>query len=555
MTVNVDGRDQHNMTSYAQTYADYKPEVPEYFNFGFDVTDKWAEDPDRQMMLWVGEDGEERQLSYAHFRDRSNQVANALNKLGLNKGMNVMIVMSRIPEWWESMLGMIKAGIVAMPGTTQLTPKDIVYRLQSGQARAVISDVDNAPKFDEARSQYPGLEALIIVGGEREGWTNYETLLAEADKQLAPEARVQTHKDDPMLLYFTSGTTGYPKMVLHTHTSYPIGHVVTGKYWLDLQDGDLHWNLSDTGWAKAAWSSFFAPLNMGVNMFVHNTKGKYSAPFTLDLLTKYGVTSFCAPPTVYRMLVVEDLTKHDLSKLRSCVGAGEPLNPEVIEIWKRQTGMTIRDGYGQTETVLIVGNFPTDDMPVKAGSMGKPAPGVIVDVIDNDGQVLPPNKEGDIAVRIKPERPIGLFKEYWNNPAATEGSLRGDWYITGDRAYRDEEGYLWFVGRADDVILSAGYRIGPFEVESALVEHPAVMESAVVGKPDEVRGEIVKAFVILKPGFQPSDSLVTEIQDFVKNLTAPYKYPREIEFVTELPKTISGKIRRIELREREKNKK
>jgi len=506
------------------------------------------------MMLWVGEDNEERNLSYAHFRDRSNQLANALTSLGLQKGANVMIVMSRIPEWWESLLGMIKAGIVAMPGTTQLTPKDMLYRMQSGQARAIISDVDNAAKFDEARAQYPGLEARIIVGGEREGWTNYETLLAGASPEIATESRVKTHKDDPMLLYFTSGTTGYPKMVLHTHTSYPIGHVVTGRYWLDLQENDLHWNLSDTGWAKAAWSSFFAPLAMGTNLFVHNTKGKYSAPFTLGLLTKYAITSFCAPPTVYRMLIVEDLTKHDLTKLRSCVGAGEPLNPEVIEIWRKQTGMTIRDGYGQTETVLLVGNFPTDDMPVKPGSMGKAAPGVIVDVVDDEGQVLPPNKEGDIAVKIKPERPVCLFKEYWNNPQATEAALRGDWYITGDRAYRDEDGYLWFVGRADDVIISAGYRIGPFEVESALVEHPAVVESAVVGKPDEVRGEIVKAFVILKQGYEPTEALIGEIQEFVKQLTAPYKYPREIEFVQDLPKTISGKIRRVELREREKTK-
>ncbi|HEX2916542.1 MAG TPA: AMP-binding protein [Chloroflexia bacterium] len=547
------GQGKHNMDDYAATYASFTLDVPEYINFAYDVVDNYAEDPQREMMYWVDESGEERRLSYAHFRDRSMQVAKALLKLGLKRGDNVFIMMSRVPEWWESMLGMMKAGIVAMPGTTQLTPKDILFRLQNSHARGVITDMDGAPKFDEVLGQYPGLQARIVTGGQREGWTAYEEIVS-AESPEGPRL-ADTKSDDPLLLYFTSGTTGFPKMVLHTHSSYPLGHQITGRFWLDLQPGDLHWNLSDTGWAKAAWSSFFGPLNMGVSLFVHNSKGKYNASITMGLIEKYGVTSFCAPPTVYRMLVADDLTKYDLSKLRSCVGAGEPLNPEVIEIWRKQTGMTIRDGYGQTETCLLVGNFPTPDMPVKPGSMGKAAPSYVVDVVDDEGNVLPPNQEGDIAVRIKPLRPVGLFKEYWNNPSATEASYRGDWYITGDRAYRDEDGYLWFVGRADDVIISAGYRIGPFEVESALVEHPAVLEAAVVAKPDEVRGEIVKAFVILKQGYEGTPELAAEIQKFVQQITAPYKYPREIEFVTELPKTVSGKIRRIELRERERNKK
>jgi acetyl-CoA synthetase/medium-chain acyl-CoA synthetase len=423
-----------------------------------------------------------------------------------------------------------------------------LYRLQSSQAKAVISDTDNAAKFDEV--VYPDLLAKIIIGGTRDGWLNFDEIVSAQPTEIKPEAKAPTHKDDDLLLYFTSGTTGYPKMVLHSHTSYPIGHNVTGKYWLDLTHGLLHWNLSDTGWAKAAWSSFFGPLSQGATLFIHNTKGKYSAGFTLDLLSKYGIESFCAPPTVYRMLVVEDVSKYDLSRLKICVGAGEPLNPEVIAIWEKQTGHIIRDGYGQTETCLLVANFPGER--VKPGSMGKPAPGYIIDVIDDFGSPVALNKEGDIAVKIAPERPVGLFREYWNNPGATQASMRGDWYITGDRAFKDQDGYFWFVGRADDVILSAGYRIGPFEVESALIEHPAVVEAAVVGKPDEVRGEIVKAYVILKPDVEGTAELVTEIQDFVKNITAPYKYPREIEFVTELPKTISGKIRRIELRERNK---
>jgi acyl-coenzyme A synthetase/AMP-(fatty) acid ligase len=541
----------HNMVTYARTYQEYKPEVPESFNFGFDVIDRYAENPALTMMTWVGEDGSERSLTYAHFRERSAKVANALSSLGLTANDHVMIVMSRVPEWWESMLGMIKAGIVAVPGTTQLTSKDIAYRLRASEIKAVITDIDNASKFEEASASVPHVAHLILTGASRPGWKNYEELVDRAEGFIDPARRAKTHKNDPMLLYFTSGTTGYPKMVLHPH-AYAQAHSVTGKFWLDLREGDLHWNLSDTGWAKAAWSSFFGPLGTGATLFVHNTKGKYSAHSTLEILSHHRITSFCAPPTAYRMLVVDDLTRYDLSRLRSCVGAGEPLNPEVIDSWRDQTGITIRDGYGQTETVLIVGNFPTPDCPVKPGSMGRPAPGVLVDVIDEDGNPLPDNKEGDIAVKVKPERPLGLYREYWNNPEATQATYRGDWYITGDRAYRDEDGYLWFVGRADDVIISAGYRIGPFEVESALVEHPAVMESAVVAKPDPVRGEIVKAFVVVKPGYEPSAELVANIQDFVKNLTAPYKYPREIEFMAELPKTVSGKIRRIDLRAREK---
>ncbi len=545
MTVNADGAVAY--PDYETMYREFKLEVPDFFNFGFDTVDHWAADPANQMMLWVDEDGSERRLSYAHFRDRSNQVANALVKLGLKKGDKVIIVMPRLPQWWEAILGMIKAGIVALPGTTQLTPKDIAYRVQSSQARAVITDIENAHKFDEVRSQCPGLEHFLSVGAKT-NWLDFDQTMEAEPTEISAAAQVRTHKDDPMLLYFTSGTTGYPKMVLHTHTSYPFGHQVTGKLWLDLQPNELHWNMSDTGWAKAAWSSLFGPLNTGSTLFVHNTKGKYSASLTMELITKHGISSFCAPPTAYRMLVVEDLSKYDVSKLRSCVGAGEPLNPEVIETWREQTGLTIRDGYGQTETCLVVGNFP--GMAVKPGSMGRPSPSYIIDVIGDDAQPLAANKEGDIAIRIKPQRPVGLFVEYWNNPEATNNAIRGDWYITGDRAYRDEDGYLWFVGRADDVILSAGYRIGPFEVESALVEYPDVVEAAVVAKPDPIRGEIVKAYIILKQGVEGTPALVTQIQDFVKQLTAPYKYPREIEFVTELPKTISGKIRRIDLRER-----
>lgn len=354
------------------------------------------------------------------------------------------------------------------------------------------------------------------------------------------------------MIYFTSGTAGNPKMVLHTHASYPIGHRITGAYWLALTLDDLHWNLSDTGWAKAAWSSLFGPWNMGAALFVHDGRGKYNPRETLELLQRYLVTTFCAAPTIYRLLVQEDLRAYRFPHLRSCTSAGEPLNPEVIAVWREATGITVRDGYGQTESVLLCGNPPGQEL--RPGSMGKPLPGLTLAVIDHEGNPLPPRREGDLAMKVKPERPVGLFKEYWRTPGATAACHRGDWYITGDRAYVDEEGYFWFVGRADDVIISAGCRIGPFEVESALIEHPAVAEAAVVSKPDPARGAIVKAYVVLSSTANPSEALAHELQEFVKRNTAPYKYPREIEFVSELPKTVSGKIRRAELRARAKQK-
>jgi acetyl-CoA synthetase/medium-chain acyl-CoA synthetase len=444
----------------------------------------------------------------------------------------------------------MKIGAVSMPGTTLLTPKDVAYRIQSGEAVAVITDEEGAAKVEQVADECPALRLKILLGAEREGWVNYTRAVASAMSTLKREP---TRGDAPMMIYFTSGTVGYPKMVLHTHVSYPIGHIVTGKYWLDMKPTDLHWNLSDTGWAKAAYSNLFGPWIMGAAMFTFDGRGRFDARQTLELLERYPISTFCAPPTAYRLLVLENLRQYRLAALRHCIGAGEPLNPEVIEAWQRGTGQTIRDGYGQTETVILVANFPP--MPVKPGSMGKPSPGFIVGVVDDDGRDVPPGTEGDIAVKLTPRRPVGMFKEYWCNPEATSNCIRGDWYITGDRAIKDEEGYFWFVGRADDVIISAGYRIGPFEVESALVEHPAVAEAAVVASPDQIRGDIVKAFVILAPGHQPSEPLKQDLQEHVKRVTAPYKYPREIEFAPELPKTISGKIRRVELRQREVDRK
>ncbi len=542
--------DQANMTDYEAERQHFRWEAPEEFNFAVDVVGKWASDPKKEAMWWVGPDGQERHITFAEFARRSNQAADAFSKLGIHKGDRVLVMLPRLVEWWEVMLGLMKLGAVPIPCTVLLTPKDIAYRAETAKPTAIITDSDNAPKYDEVREQCPSIRGAIIVGAFRPGWTSYAEVAAEGAPTFTPTA---TKSSDPCLIYFTSGTVGYPKMVLHTHASYGIGHMITGKYWLDLRPDDLHWNVSETGWAKAAWSNFFGPWIQGASMFIQDARGKFNPKETLSFLARYPITTFCAPPTVYRLLVLEDLKAYPFKALRHCVGAGEPLNPEVIATWQEATGLTIRDGYGQTETVLICGNFPP--LKVKPGSMGKPSPGFYLSVIDDAGNELPPNKEGDIAIKVKPDRPLGLFQEYWNNPDAMARSFKGDWYITGDRAYKDEEGYFWFVGRADDVIISAGYRIGPFEVESALVEHPAVAESAVVASPDEVRGEIVKAFVILAPGYTASEALAEELQEHVKKVTAPYKYPREIEFVTELPKTISGKIRRVELRERERARK
>lgn len=534
-----------NMTDYDKTYAEFKWEVPEKFNFAGDVVDKWAKDPKKLAMFWVDDDGKEVKRTFADFSRVSKQFANALTRQGIKRADVVVVMLGRRLQWWEIVTGCIRMGAIVAPGTTQLTSKDLEYRINTAKATCFITDDANASKLDAIADKCPSLKAKITVDGARKGWLTYSDIVSNASDQFTT---ADTDANGEALVYFTSGTVGFPKMAMHTHASYGLGHQVTGAFWLDLKPQDLHWNISDTGWAKAAWSSYFGPWYCGAALFVHCTD-RFDPAKTLELLQKYPVTTMCGAPTIYRMLVLQDLTKYKFPSLRHCVGAGEPLNPEIIEVWKKATGATIRDGYGQTETVLLCGSFPC--IEPRFGSMGKPTPGFVVKVIDENGHILPPNTEGDIAVRVKPKRPLGLFKEYWKEPERTAATMRGDWYLTGDRAYVDKDGYFWFVGRADDVILTSGYRIGPFEVESALIEHPAVAESAVVSSPDETRGEVVKAFVILAPGYKPSDALVKELQDHVKKVTAPYKYPRKIDFVDVLPKTVSGKIRRVELRNTE----
>ena len=530
--------------SYEDICSAFKWPEREHYNFATDAVDHWAEVyPNKRAMLWIDDDGAREERTFQDISIASKKFANVLRQNGLKRGDVVLIILSRQIAWWEIKTACLRAGVVISPGTTQLSPKDIAYRIHVAKAVAIVTDIANAHKVDEITDQCTTLKTKFVVDGPREGWVDYQSATDEADANF--EA-VNTHVNDEALCYFTSGTTGFPKMTVHTH-GYPMGHETTARFWLDLKDDDLHWNISDTGWAKAAWSSYFGPWLLGVAVFVHHSS-QFNAERTLTILDSYPITTMCGAPTIYRLFAQLDLSQYKFEKLRHCVAAGEPLNPEVIEVWKKATGLTVRDGYGQTETVILCANFGS--VPVRFGSMGKPAPGINLDVIDDNGNPLPPHEEGDIAVYVKPTPPLGLFKEYKNDAKRTTASFRGDWYLTGDRAYKDEDGYFWFVSRSDDVILSAGYRIGPFEVESALLQHAAVAESAVVAKAHDVRGDIVKAFVVIAEGYDATEDLKTELQNFVKSTTAPYKYPREIEFIGELPKTISGKIRRIDLRAR-----
>ena len=537
-----------NMLDYEQTRESFSLDVPEQFNFGFDVVDRLAEDRTKLALISVDSIGESAEKhTFWDIKTQSNKFANLLSGLGVGKGERAFVITPRIPEWYVAMIGMMKLGVVPMPATTMLTPHDIEYRLNRAEATIAIADLENAAKVEEAVVNCPSVKHLILVADTKRGWICCEEELPKMSPRFdAPEP---TRSDDSLLIYFTSGTVGQPKMVLHTQASCAIAHTITARFWHDLKPTDVQWTMSDMGWAKAAYGKLFGQWTQGAAVLQHNAVGRFDADLILRIIEKYGVTSFCAPPTAYRMMVLQDLKRYDLGDLRHCTGAGEPLNPEVMELWQEGTGLTIYDGYGQTETVLLVGNYRC--MPVRPGSMGKPTPGFDVSIVDEEGDELGSDQEGQIAVRVKPERPVGLLSEYWGDEDAMASAFRGDWYLTGDKAYKDQDGYFWFVGRADDVIITAGYRVGPFEVESALIEHPAVAESAVVASPDDLRGSIVKAFVILTPGHVPSEELTLSLQEHVRKVTAPYKYPRAIEYVTELPKTISGKIRRVELRQSE----
>jgi acetyl-CoA synthetase len=459
-----------------------------------------------------------------------------------------MLILKRRYEFWFCILALHKIGAICIPATHLLTTKDIVYRNKAADIRMIVcvAEAEVMERVEESASGSPSLAAKAVAGGGREGWIDFDSGLAGASADFKrPEGKDASFNNDILLLYFTSGTTGMPKMVQHDFT-YPLGHILTAKYWQNVMQDGLHLTVADTGWAKAVWGKIYGQWLSGSAVFVYDYD-KFDPNRLLDVIVKYGITTFCAPPTIYRFFIKEDLSKYDFSKLRYCVTAGEPLNPEVYAQFLKSTGIKLMEGYGQTEMTVCIATYPWLDP--KPGSMGRPSPLYDIDLLDNEGYPCEVGVEGEIVVRTDKRVPCGMFGGYYREPQRTAGAWHEGVYYTGDMAWRDEDGYYWFVGRADDLIKSSGYRIGPFEVESALVEHPAVLECAITGVPDPVRGQVVKATVVLAKGFTPGEELVHSLQEHVKQVTAPYKYPRIIEFVPSLPKTISGKIRRVEIRE------
>jgi acyl-coenzyme A synthetase/AMP-(fatty) acid ligase len=522
-------------------------ESPTFFNFALDVLDVHARTRPDAPALWHvnAVTGREQKFSFAEISHRSKKAAGMLLAAGVKPEDRVLLMLPRVPEWWICMLALVRVGAIPVPATLLLTPRDVAYRVQAARVTTAITNAEGLPKLR-------GFEGLrIVVGAEGES-TEFCLEFDKATAKAQPYEGLKTRGNDPGILYFTSATTGDPKMVMHTQASYGLGHRLTGGLWLDLGPEDIHWNISDLGWGKAAWSSFYGPWQMGSCVFALDVPGRFDPSLTLDTLENYPITSWCAPPTALRLIVRENFAARCFPKLRHCVTAGEPLNPEVLSLWKNATGLTLYEGYGQSETVILIANFRSLGLPVRPGSMGIPTPGMDLCLLDEDLQEVGPDAEGEIALRVRPHRPIGLFKEYWLSPEEMDRAFVRDFYLTGDKAVREADGYFWFIGRKDDVIKSSGYRIGPFEVESALLEHPAVLDVAVVGKPDPLRGQIVKAFVVLRPGTATERDLKTELQVHCKNLIAAFKYPREIEFVGELPKTTSGKTRRVDLRNSQK---
>lgn len=516
--------------------------APPYFNFATDVVDGWARLRPEAPALWhvTYPSGHEQKFTFSEISELSRRAAQMMQSCGVKRGDRVLVMLPRVPQWWIATLALIRIGAVPVPATLLLTARDVGYRLETARISAVITSPDGVTKVDG----FDGLK--FLAGGSAEGWMDFDQGLKRAGASFRADP---TRSSDPGGLFFTSATTGEPKMVLHTQASYGLGHRLTGELWLDLKPTDLHWNISDLGWGKAAWSSFYGPWHMGACVFALDVPGKFDPALTLSVLEQFPITTWCAPPTALRLVVRQDLSNRKFPKLRHCVTAGEPLNPEVLNLWKQATGLTLHEGYGQTETVILIGNFPSLGHAIRPGSMGRPTPGFQVALVDEHLRELPPGREGEVAIRVEPLRPVGIFQEYWLNPHETSHAFQAGWYLTGDRATCDADGYFWFVGRKDDVIKSSGYRIGPFEVESALLEHPAVLDVAVVGQPDPLRGQIVKAFIVLRHNVASPEELKSELQVHCKKLVAAYKYPREIQFVAELPKTTSGKTRRVELRQ------
>ena len=533
------------------------------FNFAYDVVDEWARiEPDRKALLWTNEAGDVKQFTFADIKRESDKTAAYFQQLGIGRGDMVMLIMTRRYQFWFAITALHKLGAVAIPATHLLTDEDIVYRCQSASIRAIVAVGDDVvlDHIQKAAPDCPSVKNYISIGPKvPEGWCDFNAGIESAPPFVRPE--VVNEPGDISLMYFTSGTSGEPKMVAHDFR-YPLGHIITAKYWHNLDENSLHFTLADTGWGKAVWGKYYGQWIVGANVFVYDFE-KFHPVDVLEMIHKFHITSFCAPPTVYRFLIREDVKKYDISSLKYCTNAGEALNPNVFERWYELTGIKLHEAFGQTETTATVGTYPW--IEPRPGSMGKPNPGYDIDLITADGQVAEDGQQGEIIIRTHGRRPEGLFLGYYRDPELTHKNFHDGIYHTGDIAWRDEDGYYWFVGRKDDVIKSSGYRIGPFEVENALMKHEAVVECAVTGVPDEVRGMAVKATVVLSKEFADTPgieydveyrgkevpALVKDIQDFVKRTTAPYKYPRVIQFVHELPKTISGKIRRVEIRQKD----
>ena len=542
---------QTQFTDFEDFKANYKLIVPENFNFGYDIVDAWAaKEPNKKALLWTNDQGECREFTFGEIKKYSDQTASYFQSLGIKKGDIVMAILKRRYEFWFTIIALHKIGAVIIPATHLLTKKDLVYRNNAADIKAIIAVGEETiiNHINDSMHESPSVEMLISVGPTvPENWLDFHKGIESAEPFIP--IKNATKNDDPLIISFTSGTTGNPKMVL-LDCVYPLAHIITAKYWHNLHEDSIHLTIADTGWLKAVWGKLYGQWIVGACVFVYDHE-KFTPAAMLEMIQKYRITSLCAPPTIFRFLIREVLSNYDLSSLEYCTIAGEALNPAVYEQFLKLTGIKLKEGYGQSETTLSL--FTSPWVEPKPGSMGLINPHYDVDLITPEGRQAEVGEQGQIVIRTDKSYPVGLFKGYYRNEQLTNEAWHDNIYYTGDVAWRDEDDYFWFVGRADDVIKSSGYRIGPFEVESALMTHPAVVECAVTGVPDEIRGQLVKATIILSKEYKDKagEELVKEIQEHVKTVTAPYKYPRIIEFVESLPKTISGKIRRTEIRERD----
>ncbi len=542
--------------SYEDFKKNYKVNAPEDFNFGFDIVDGWAkEKPDLRCLLWIDDDGNEKSFTFTDMSKLSNRAANYFKSLGLKKGDVVLLILRRRWEYWVCATALIKLGVILIPATLQLTKKDIAYRCNAAGVKMMVCVDDEyvISQVELAKPEMPGVTKFALVDNvKKDGWIDFdEEFMKCSDVFERPQGNEATKGTDVMQLYFTSGTTGMPKMVTHNYF-HPLGHIVTAKYWQQVREGKLHMSVSDSGWAKFGWGKIYGQWICGATVFCYDMK-KFVPAKLLKVMQDYRLTTFCAPPTMYRFMLQEDVKAFDLSSIQNFATAGEPLNPEVYNRWLELTGGKIHTGFGQTEGTVLFADFPWFE-PIP-GAMGKPSPIYDIRLMDSEGKECESGEEGEITIcGIKKNPPVGLFIGYYKNEEQTNAAFKGGDYNLKDVAWRDNNGYFRFVGRHDDVIKCSGYRIGPFEVESALIEHPAVVECAITAAPDPIRGQVVKATVVLAKGYTPSEELIKELQDHVKHATAPYKYPRIVEFVDELPKTLGGKIKRAQIRNEDANK-